>query len=130
LTANSPSIVNPTISNLVEGTYVIELKVTDSQGLNDLDSMSITVRNQENKKTVFYPNPTKQSVFIKIQNQYSGEINISVDDLVGKRLHQYSINKNSEILTHEAKLNLLSSGVYFIHIGMGNTIETIKVMKY
>ena len=130
LTANSASIVNPTISNLVEGTYVIELKVTDSQGLSDLDSMSITVRNQETKKTVYYPNPTKQSVFIKIQNQYNGEINISVHDLVGKRLLQYSINKNSEIVTHEAKLDLLSSGVYFIHIGMGTTIEMIKVMKY
>ena len=130
LTANSASIVNPTISNLAEGTYVIELKVTDNQGLNALDSIYIVVRKQENKKTFFYPNPTKQSIFIKIQNEYTGEVNVSINDIAGKSLNQYSINKNSEILTHEAKLNLLSSGVYFIHIKMGNIFETIKVMKY
>ena len=129
-TINNASIVNPTLSTLVEGTYVIELKVTDNQGFSDVDSINITVRNPEYKKTEFHPNPTKQSVYIKIQNQYNGVINISVNDLVGKRLNQYTINKTSEILTHEEKLTGLPTGVYFIHLGMGNEFETIRVVKY
>ena len=42
---NNGSIVNPTISNLVAGTYIIELKVTDNQGFSDLDSVRIIVTN-------------------------------------------------------------------------------------
>ena len=129
-TINSNSIVNPTISALVEGTYELELKISDSQGLSDLDSVRIIVTKAEDKKTGLYPNPTREGVFIKIQNQYTGAITISVSDFVGKKVSQYTINKTSEFLSHEARLNLLPAGMYFIQISMDNKIETIKVMKY
>ena len=67
-----------------------------------------------------YPNPTKENITISVNN-YSGNIQTEVFDLIGNKLQT----------TNETTISLrdYSNGIYLLKVGYGDRVEEVKVMK-
>ncbi|MDC3133515.1 T9SS type A sorting domain-containing protein [Bacteroidota bacterium] len=67
-----------------------------------------------------FPNPTKEDITIKINN-FSGNINNEVYDLIGNKLQT----------TNETTISLrdYSKGIYILKIAYGDSVEEVKVIK-
>ena len=72
-----------------------------------------------NKINVF-PNPTKENITISINN-FNGNIQTEVYDLIGNRLH--TTNKTT------ISLRDYSKGIYILKVAYGNRVEEVKVIK-
>ena len=101
-TISSASVVNPTISNLVAGTYVFRLTVTDNQGATSTDDISINVA------SVPTPPPPGTTKYIKV-NIYGGSNpynnsewnnwNISTSTNINSGSLKYSDGTSSSVTT-------------------------------
>jgi len=76
-----------------------------------------------NENFVIYPNPvTKNTDFITINSRLNTSINISVFNILGKKVKAEVKNNN------QVYLNNLSTGIYLIKISKGNSIITKKIL--
>ena len=86
---------------------------------NNCISSSVDIIEIEKKISV-YPNPAKENITISINN-YNGNINTEVFDLIGNRLQ---INNETII-----NLNNYSKGIYILKVAYGSRVEELKVIK-
>ena len=76
-----------------------------------------------NENFVIYPNPvTKNTDFITINSRLNTSINISVINILGKKVKEEVKNNN------QVYLNNLSTGIYLIKISKGNSIITKNIL--
>jgi hypothetical protein len=64
---------------------------------------------------VTYPNPSQESLFIKMSNQTQGDVNIRISNTIGQALK--SVNLSSRMLeNYPIDISNLSKGTYFVQI--------------
>ena len=79
------------------------------------------------KNIVVYPNPVKDNIFVKLDNE-SQSVNINLFDAFGKLAKTYTLENNNEGIFD---MSSLSSGLYFMQITdlKSNYSALIKVQK-
>ena len=74
-----------------------------------------------------YPNPVKDKLTINLESMNGQVKAILVYDALGKAVLSPTLNASGENL--EVNMSGLKSGLYFIRIEYGNTIETVRIVK-
>jgi hypothetical protein len=115
------------------GSHPILYMVTDVNGCSNSVTQIINVADctgieeQENADEVnVYPNPTNGMFSIVILNANFRELNISITDIQGKEVYNFSDKNVSGEYRRQVDLEGLSKGIYYIRLYTG---EEIKVRK-
>lgn len=86
--------------------------------------------NQYNSIIKVYPNPIEgNELNIMINDDYIGNITLSIIDQLGRIIHIDNANKDLQQHQHILYLKNLHNGIYHLRIVMGDQVETIKVIK-
>lgn len=63
-----------------------------------------------------WPNPAAEIVNLSFENNYWGEIQISLHDITGRKVEMWSATKNSKSYRIEIPVNTFKSGIYIIKL--------------
>lgn len=127
-TSNLPSPSN-TFHN--PAVYIVTLKVENSYGCSDIDSVTIDLTayvglNELDEKIFVYPNPAKS--FVNIVNESSKIISrIHLVNSLGQVVLTHSPNKNDQKI--KLNINAFSQGVYHIqYLFTDRSVSTSKIV--
>ena len=93
----------------------------DSHSFFSIDCSTVSVETIDSSTPLLvYPNPTKESISVSVNN-YNGNIKSEVFDLVGNKL----------ATSHETTISLKKypKGIYFLKVAYGDRVEEVKVIK-
>jgi len=91
---------------------------------------SITsVENQLFEKLSLYPNPVNESLKVFLENNFVGQVDIEVIDILGKMKLQKRFQKNYFEFEEQIDLIDLPAGVYIIDLTMGENSVKKRVVK-
>lgn len=79
---------------------------------------------EEILEVMVYPNPSANELKFKFPNQVT-EIELTVFDVLGKRMHSEKINK----LNPTINISNLAQGLYFMQLKFDAEIKTFKILK-
>ncbi|MEX2595565.1 MAG: T9SS type A sorting domain-containing protein [Salibacteraceae bacterium] len=124
--SNGGSGANITVSN--NGLYT--LTVTDEygcQGSTFFNVINVGLNEVMSNQVSFYPNPTKSIVTFKFADQWAGETDVSVYDVLGRKIMQF--NKVSP--NHVIDFGAFENGQYLIKYSTpdGDGRSTIVLQK-
>ncbi|HEU4471688.1 MAG TPA: T9SS type A sorting domain-containing protein [Flavisolibacter sp.] len=76
------------------------------------------------------PNPVENKFFLKINNQYKGQIQVKITSLSGAEVKNFSLNKPSAGW-YQVYLSIdgLTAGEYVLTAGMGDQVQSVKLIK-
>ena len=92
----------------------------DSHSFFSIDCSTVSVETINSSTSLsVYPNPTKGSISVSVNN-YNGNIQTEVFDLVGNKLET----------SHETTISLKKypKGIYFLKVAYGDRVEEVKVI--
>jgi predicted esterase len=131
----TPTEKNTWIRNMVAGTYVFRLTVTDNVGKTAYDDVVITVystasqslstRNQQmtpngtnliTENFVLYPNPVVDQINLRWSSMYKGSAMMNIYDMGGRRVKSVTIKKEQSDLNDRMDVSDLQKGMYFLEI--------------
>ncbi len=75
-----------------------------------------------------YPNPFVDKFFLSFGNVSDQKISLEITDLTGRLIWTKDMNISKSRMQIDA-LNGLDSGIYFLKISSGNSIQTLKLIK-
>jgi hypothetical protein len=98
--------------------------------VNVINPSSVGINNQSAEELNYSisPNPNNGSFHLNLNGLGSGNVNISVYNLVGKLVYQSDNNSNNGALVKDIQLNDAASGVYFIKVASDDKVTTKKVV--
>ncbi len=82
---------------------------------NDLDNFQV------------YPNPSEGIFTVVFSSEESGGIDISIHDLLGRKLHQKFYNESSIQFEEVFNANVLKSGIYILKVRKGQKVSFRKL---
>jgi len=92
------------------------VKVNFYEGCEKLSPLFEVTENQKSlplDKTVqIYPNPADNDITIEIDNNYTGNIQITISDDLGRKRKEYKIYKNQKIIEIKENTSELNTGNY------------------
>jgi len=123
------TIINQTgeFNNLDSGKY--EIVVYDTSGCGPVITEPIYLADQTSVGQVsipniasIYPNPASDHIYIKYDNNYSGDLSISIFSQIGKKLKNFQVNTRHH---HGNEIRIrtddLRKGIYLIRIELSRT---------
>jgi hypothetical protein len=138
----SPTSYASWIRNMVAGTYVYRLTVTDNFGKSSTDDVVITVypRTQalsggvllENNlqlnadRFTIFPNPVRDAINFRWNSAYRGNAVVNIYDFAGRRLQTVNIRKEQADFNQRINVNTLNRGMYFIDVRLPNGQAVIQ----
>ncbi len=69
-----------------------------------------------------YPNPSKEKVFIQIQNKLNGTVRVDVFNTLGIKVLSSVINKNEDEISCPLDVSSLPEGAYLLHLVMDRQV--------
>lgn len=63
-----------------------------------------------------YPNPVQTDLFIELEGQWTGEVDLRLSNMQGQLLHQTATNKHQAVLAEKIHVQPLASGIYLLEI--------------
>jgi hypothetical protein len=132
------SIVTPTanktsVSNLVEGVYLFQLTVTDNNGATGSDTVMVTVKADNRKKSTatVFPNPATSTINVSIDavtdKNYSY---IRIYNPMGHIVYQEEFLRTQQQMVKSIDISGFEKGVYMININPDiNSTLTLKFIK-
>ena len=96
------------------------INVTSDVNINENNSLS---------NLRVYPNPANDMVNIHYNNDAKGDINIRVNDMIGKTVQNISLKKPGELLQTKIDITGLERGIYFIEVNDGKNKTIKKIIK-
>ena len=116
----SPTAAQTAVNNLEEGEYIFELTVIDNQGAVGKDTILVTVKSADSKKselTSVYPNPAVTTITIKISNAANAnKALIKIYSSVGVLAYQTEIVLSQQVTIFTVDVSKFTKGAYFIKI--------------
>ena len=127
---NTSSELNPTHIYSQEGTYTVEVSMTDVCGNSATHSETISVTaisvNELNElEFKVFPNPSSGSFRIELEQPVNQQLSLIVTGLFGKKLVETVIQKGSSNL--DVHLKGLSNGLYLLNVIYDERITRKKV---
>ncbi len=131
------------ISNLVQGDYLYEFKVTDNAGAVSKDTVDVMVAGvlalddnpavaetiRRNKALVLYPNPASDFINLKIPKEYADVYSISITDEYGNIMMKKSVNRGREAFTEVINIKHFQKGVYTLQFFTKDQKLIRKIIK-
>ena len=127
------------VNNLNAGTaYNFTVKANDASGnLSSSNTLNVTTTGLttvndaqiENAITIF-PNPTTGNFNINIKNDVISLYSVNIFDVIGKKVLNTSISKNTTDIEMPLNLGNLPNGIYFIEISNSNSKYVKKLEKF
>ena len=75
-----------------------------------------------------YPNPNGGAFTILLENDSREEIDLRFYNIVGQRLHQETLKKNSQRLVHDLRFSNLPDGTYLVQLNTKDATVTRRVV--
>lgn len=134
LPANSTEYVDASAASNFQYYYRVKATIGDSSSTYSNEVLySPPSADQEklNEKSVsIFPNPTEGQVQVTIDNNYFGEIGISIFDALGRQLQPTKLFEKNNIKFHfNIDLTDLANGVYFVKINQGRELGVSQVLR-
>lgn len=128
VTPNSPTTE---LRNLVAGTYVFKLTVTDDKGATDSETITVTALEIKQPDlglltVVAYPNPSTTTFQLKITSNNTDTIFLHIYDSTGKRVTSLFNLSNNTTVTVGA---FWRPGMYTVVTWQGNKTVMTKLLK-
>lgn len=125
-----------TSTNLVAGnTYYFRVKCQNALGFSDVSNEIVVpffvgIENELNLNVLnIYPNPVNDQLNIFIEDEYTGNTELTLMNEIGMVVYKKSFDKTDLTYQTEINMNELSNGVYFLRINSEQKSITKKVMK-
>ena len=84
----------------------------------------------ETHLTKCYPNPFSNSITIAFELAKPGNVNITIFNHLGQQVESVNLgNLQIEKQQYVWNATYLPDGIYFLHIRIGNSIKTRKIIK-
>jgi hypothetical protein len=119
-----------TDENPCDGISYYRLKQTDFDGAfkySDIEIVDCSGLN--NPDVIFYPNPFKDELVVRIININSIKANIEIYDMLGSKVFESTMSNISDNDRYTINLSKLSPAVYFIKFISDSFIKTDKIYK-
>ncbi|MFN8250507.1 MAG: tandem-95 repeat protein [Ferruginibacter sp.] len=130
----SPNTPLSVLKDLIAGTYVFELTVTDNKGATGADTTQVKVLAETipslNNVRVF-PNPVSDIVNVNINsvNNTTAKL-IEITDMLGKTVYTQKLTEARYITNQKIDMRNLSGGMYIITVHFSSTEKvSTKVLK-
>jgi hypothetical protein len=124
------------VNNLVAGEYVFQLVVTDNSGATSGATVRVDVTDGQTQQQLrytsqvtLYPNPARDIVHLKLINEYSGRVSITVYDMKGHAVITTVANKAETIMDDAIDITALRSGMYFVQVLFNDAKQGSSGMK-
>jgi hypothetical protein len=119
-------------SDLVAGDYVFRLTVTDINGIQASDTVSVKVVSElkTQDQVLLYPNPAQDMTMLRLISDKMGTVRINFYDMAGRLIQVVEADK--ELNFYEKSLDLvhLARGTYVLQIFIGvNKPMAAKLIK-
>ena len=97
--------------------------VSDENCLFLSDGTAVTSISQEqlSGNINIYPNPSSGTVNISLDSEINGQVNITIYDLLGNRIEDFSWQKQNEQFLQQFRLSTLSKGIYNVVLQLNGT---------
>ena len=119
------------VTNLVAGQYLFRLTVTDNNGATSVDSVKVSVVSNlrsASSSLMLYPNPARSVINLRLINDATGAMKISIVDMAGRTAMVISTNKPQTFYNEPINISTLQSGFYAIQIVIGT--QTVVIGKF
>jgi alpha-tubulin suppressor-like RCC1 family protein len=127
----SPTQAQTDITDLVEGVYEFELRVTDITGAVDRDTVKITVVPDQRLASSFtiFPNPATSVINVKIDAvTIAAKTHVRVYDARGVVFYQEEFMRTQQVMTKQIDVSSFPPGVYFLKVDVD--INNTKAMTF
>lgn len=116
----------------IDGDYQVTFTVTNDCGTDDT-TFTIKIENLGLEPMIFesfalVPNPTSDMSVLSFSNTDLGECKLTIYDLNGKLVKDWSMAKNAFEFTTPIQLEGLTNGVYMLNIQMGKHIASKRII--
>ena len=147
----SPNASETWIRNMVAGTYLYRLTVTDNNGVTATDDVVITVYAVSSttsttkqlavvnetttiaaaQPTISFQNPVRNNLDLNWNANYKGNAKIKILDLNGKLLRTMNVKKNQQQYRNSVDVNGLKQGVFVVQVQTedGKTVTNKFIKK-
>jgi hypothetical protein len=126
------------LAQLVAGTYVFQIKVTDNNGAIATDEVQVNVTpaattaltTQSDNAVYAYPNPVSSTATIQFTTPQSGELTFKLYNSWGRKIKEMKVaaDHTSEI-TLELPVEHMTQGVYLLEVQSETTHRRIRILK-
>jgi hypothetical protein len=131
---------NTQITDLNEGTYVFELKVTDDYGAVGKDTMKVTVALEKTSPSnltgnssnlTVYPNPVHDIANLEVNtDQNNTNVKIVITDMTGKAVYTKEFVSTTNYIRQQIDMSNLIKGVYIVSVYFnGMQQQSVKVVR-
>jgi len=111
-TANQTSV-----DNLVAGTYVFQLKVTDNNNATGVSTVKVIVNSDKSVSAALYPNPSSTTLNVKINaTVHSPKTTLKIYDSKLALVYQEDFSRTQTLMTKQVNVQSFKSGFYFMEI--------------
>jgi hypothetical protein len=122
------------IGSLPVGTYLVRLKQVDFDGAFEYSPVVEVLIGTPSAYVVepVYPNPASDQARLRVAVQRSQQVDVSLYDMLGRRLHILHTGPMSEGQVQEVSIDLrgLSSGLYIVRVEGDSFVNTQSLIRY
>lgn len=112
------------------GETILTLTATDIHGLSTEQQIKVVVKKAEITELNIFPNPVVNTLNIKWEDRWAGDVVIEIVALNGSTVRRYDIEDVQLKAYSELDLSNLPTGAYFLHVsGKEGTSSVIKFIK-
>jgi hypothetical protein len=118
------------IESLANGETQMLITATDSYGASTQQIVTVIVNQSEVMELNIFPNPVVNSINIKWENRWVGDVTVEIIASDGATVRKYEVKEVQYIKYSEFDLSNLTSGAYFIRVsGKEGTSSVVKFIK-
>ncbi len=116
------------ISGFQPGEYEFQVTVTDNLGASStaIDKITVIQGSVAFNRLVIYPNPAHDVVNGRIISSVMGTVRVTIYDMNGRQVLTDQIEKSGDEVDKAFDISQLASGMYMIHINIGNRKTMIR----
>lgn len=118
------------IESLANGETQLLITATDSYGASTQQLVTVIVNQTEVMELNIFPNPVVNSINIKWENRWVGDVTVEIIASDGATVRKYEVKEVQFTRYSEFDLSNLTSGAYFIRVsGKEGTSSVVKFIK-